>query len=341
MLIRATLRKMVLIMALMLCPAVLATQARTALERPHEEVDRPCLRSKIRFDVSSVEKIILEPEKILAEPARFWHDDEAYRLLSRWHERIGQPPGLKRWQKQVAALQDIPLSERENHPQLIAARNLVLFSDSFASRAVKFLCDFLPPEADLTTTLYFTTEMISAGFQESGKIVIHIQNHKLVNLFVHELFHKGHASLESEAEEPQAPQNSYDRMYFGLQSEGEATYVGYMARSEFPQVGEVGVSLVAGDYAMLENPEQLRRLHLELNRLLQEAPELDSEVLRKRSWELGVQQRAYYVIGALMARTIDEKSGRQTLIETFKAGPRSFLAAYNALVEHTWKIVEI
>lgn len=334
-------RKSVLMIALILWPAVVAWQARTTPGCPHEVVDRPCLRSKIRFDIRSVEKIILDPEKILADPVRFWSDDNAYKLLSRWHERIGQPPDLELWKKQIEALHNIPVSERKKHPQLIAARNLELISESFASRAVRFLCDFLPPEADLTTTLYFTTEMISAGFQESGEIVVHILNHELLNLFVHELFHKGHMSLESGTEEPAGAPNPYDRMYFSLQSEGMATYVGYKARRQFPQVGEVGTSLVAGDYALLENPEQLQRLHSELNMLFRDASELDGETLRKRSWELGVQQRAYYVVGAFMAKTIDEKSGRQALIETLKTGPYSFLAAYNALVEGAWRIVEI
>jgi len=328
-------------LVLALCPFPIGAQSAGEAGKAAESAGSPCLKSRIRFDVSSVEKIILTPETILENPDAFWKEDEAYQLLMGWHNRIHQPPDLEKWRRGIEKLRDLPKAEREKHPQLVAARELTGIEKSFVARATPYLCSFLPPEADLSTTIYFTTEMISAGFAEGGNIVVHILNHGVHNLFVHELFHRGMASLPSLPGDPRRNPGMTAQMYWTLYYEGLATYAGYAGRKEFPQIGKIGQSLVAGDYDMLDKPEEVRRLHSGLGKMFREAGSMDPDALRDLSWEYGVNQRAYYVVGAHMARTIDEKLGHAALIETLEKGPRAFLDAYNGLVGEDWKVPEI
>jgi uncharacterized damage-inducible protein DinB len=335
--------KALLFTALLLAPIEMGLAAQTASDpaRPDDAVECACLRSVVRFDVSSVEKILLQPGEILEAPDRFWQEDGAYRLVSKWHTRIGQPPDLEAWKKRIEAIRDLPLAERERHSQLIAARDLAAIEHEFAAGAVPHVCAFLPPEADLSTTIYFTTEIMAAGFQESGDIVIHILNHELQNMFVHEVFHRGFVSVYRLSGNPDPETDPIRRMYLALQNEGLATYVAYEARTEFPQVGEVGRSLVAGDYDLLESAEEVDRLLRELGELLSGAPDMAAEELQQKSWEIGVNARAYYVVGAHMAATIDKALGRQALVGTIGLGPMTFLKVYNAVVAEDRRLPDV
>ena len=43
-----------------------------------------------------------------------------------------------------------------------------------------------------------------------------------------------------------------------------------------------------------------------------------------------MDERVFYIVGATMARRIEEQKGRHALVATIKAGPRAFFAAYAA-----------
>ena len=304
-------------------------------DEPEIVADSPCTRSVVQFDVSSVEKLILEPENVLEDIEGFWQTDPAYRLVNKWHMANEQPRDLDDWQERIERLRDLSPAERERHPQLDAARELARTEQSFVADAVPYLCSFLPPEADLSTTLFFAAEILPAGIQVDDGIVIHILNHELLNMFVHEVFHRGHTSIDPLPEKEQGRTDQRLRMYDSIRREGIATYVGYKGRKRFPQIGKVDRSLVAGDYRLLKKKSEVRRLHAELAELLHQASQMKPENLRKQAWELGVKQRAYYVVGAFMARTIDENLGRETLIETLSAGPSAFVTTYNGTADES------
>lgn len=303
-------------------------------------VDCPCLLSSLGFDVSSVEKIILEPEKILENPDQFWKDDDAYVLVASWHEQINQPPDLKQWQKWIKARCELSQLQRQNDPQLVAARKLNNMEKKFVKDAVPFLCSFLPPDADLNTTIYFTTDIIAAGFQQRGDIVIHILNYEILNLFVHEVFHRGFSDIYKKYVSDEIETDPMRLMYLSLQFEGMATYVAYKGLDIFPQIGEVGESLVATDYDLLSKPDEVTRLYQELYRLFLEAGDMEPDELRERAWQLGVRDRAYYVVGAYIAGLIDRELGRSALIETIKNGPASYVKAYNSFAQRNMIIPE-
>jgi tetratricopeptide (TPR) repeat protein len=75
-----------------------------------------------------------------------------------------------------------------------------------------------------------------------------------------------------------------------------------------------------------------------VNDLFSKAEHMHADSLRKKSWDVGVMQRGYYVAGAHMSRTIDEQLGRDALIETITTGPLCFVDTYNGLVDETMKV---
>jgi hypothetical protein len=95
------------------------------------------------------------------------------------------------------------------------------------------------------------------------------------------------------------------------------------------------------DYQLLANPARVIELRRHLNALFEQAPSLSAEERRKRSWDIGVNQRAYYVVGADMARTIEGWAGRKALADTITKGPRGFVATYNALVPAAERIADL
>ncbi|UCD94571.1 MAG: hypothetical protein JSU69_00530 [Candidatus Zixiibacteriota bacterium] len=299
----------------------------------------PCLESSVRFDISSMEKVYLHPEKILADPEKFWQDDDAYRLTQIWHKEVYLELDKENWIKEIEKISGLSQSERENHPEYRAAKNLAKIEKQFVSKAVSHLCEFLPDEADLSTTLLFTTKIMAAGFQREGNIVINILNHDVLNMFVHEIYHVGFAHIYKKYVTEELETDPLKLMHLQTQIEGMATYAGYKGLDEFPEIGNKEKTLVARDYELFSNPDEIKRLRAALVQLYREAADLEPDEIRSRSWELGNNQRAYYVVGAYMAESIDKKAGREVLIETIKNGPRAFLDAYNAVADDDMKII--
>lgn len=299
-----------------------------------EKADNSLAQSQLRFDITSLEKIYLDPETILKDPDAFWKNDEAYILVTEWHRRTNYPLDMEKWIKRVEKIRDLPREERENHEQLIAGRNLKEIEKSFFEKAIPHIYSFMPPNTPmLNTTLYFTTEIEASGFQAKGNIVINILNHEKTNTFVHELFHQAYVFVNQKRTDERLENEILENLVFSLINEGMATYVGFKALPDFPYYwGE--------DYDLLQNSSDLLRLHKNLNNIFQNAESMPEEKLREVSWEIGVTQRAYYVVGAYMALIIDEKLGREELIKTYSAGPLSFIKKYNSICDSNMKIVE-
>ena len=60
--------------------------------------------------------------------------------------------------------------------------------------------------------------------------------------------------------------------------------------------------------------------------------------LRRLAWRVDVTRRGYYIVGAMMAMTIDAELGRDELIRTLAVGPVSFVQLYNSLVSDDRKV---
>jgi len=108
--------------------------------------------------------------------------------------------------------------------------------------------------------------------------------------------------------------------------------VGYRSNSIFHAPDEK-------DYLLLEDPDDVARLLRVINDLFAQVDVLSSDDLDRLTWDQGVIGRAFYVVGALMAQTIEDALGKQALIDTVSAGPINFINLYNSLANVDAKII--
>jgi hypothetical protein len=246
---------------------------------------------------------------------------------------------MDKWKGWVEKYKNRPVEEREKNAQLIAVKSVIKKEEEFNEKAIPHICSFLPKDCpSISTTIYFTTAIMANGFQMGNNVVIYGENADKDNLLIHELFHKGQRACESMIYENGSKDTTLNQIYINLQIEGTATYVGYKALKEFPSVDP----LLRKDYEFLGDTGIIGRLREKLNEVLKKAPSLvgteaGQKEIRDSLWQVGSTGRAFYVVGCIMARTIDEKLGRDALIETITKGPQAFLQTFNSLVnEKLW-----
>jgi len=320
----------ILILACFLNPVPLKSQLLNQQEK--EKISNsPFLKSKIRFDGSSLELLVLHPEIVLANPDSFWSSDSAYKRVKQWHKNVSFPVPMEKWNKWMQDLKVVPADEREKNAQLVAARTMIPKEKEFNERAVPYLCSFLPKGCpEINTTIYFTTAIVASGFQMGNSIIIYGANADKDNMFIHELFHQGFDQYNHMKFCRSHKDSLMYQIYNSIQNEGMATYVGYNALKEFPHIR---TDMIKDDYVMFESIEEVKSLLYSMNNLLKKAFLLPEKELRDSLWQLGSIDRAYYVVGCFMAKTIDEKLGREALVETISNGSQSFLDSYNSLVD--------
>jgi tetratricopeptide (TPR) repeat protein len=147
----------------------------------------------------------------------------------------------------------------------------------------------------------------------------------------HELFHVGHGSSLGYAKEDPLEDGLKNEFLMTLHAEGIATYVGYTINDVFPSIVQ--------DYVMMNDPHTVSEKIAHVNAIFEKADTTQADKLRKLSWDVGVGERAYYVTGGHMARTIDQNLGRGALVSTIENGPLSFIDTYNELVPKQEQII--
>ena len=315
----------------------------TAMQvKQNGETDKTFLQSKIRFDNSSLEKIVLEPESILKNTETFWENDSAYRLYKLFSRFISYPIDLNQWKISLQTFADTPENERYNNAQLLLSQNVITeekISD-FNNRAIPYLYSFLPENCPaIDATVYFTTAIQLNGFQMNNDVVIYGENADKENLFIHELFHRCQRACKAIGYYDETKSPDLDQIYLFLWIEGTATYVGYNALYEFPSIDP----LLIKDYKLLEDTIAINQLRQKLNDLYLSIANnpLDKDELQGKMIQIGVMERAFYIVGSSMAQTIDERLGRKALKETLIHGPQHFLRKYNSLVDNDCQIIDL
>ncbi len=297
-------------------------------QTPHQE---SCLESQIQFHTGTLERLVSDPEAVLAGEEAFWNDEPPQRYVRQWSEGTGVAISYERWRDGVRELAELPAAERRGHPLVQMAREIVEGGNTFLQEAVPFICSFLPSEASLDIGIHFTAFVPPRSFVTS-EVVINVSATywkgnvaNILNNLVHEIFHVGYSRTRRERTEPRLSNGQLYEMLDALQNEGLATYVAYEAQGMFPAPDE-------RDYPMLDDAEQVRRLRSLLNGLFTQFGVASDEQISQWAWRRGVTMRGYYVVGAHMARTIERELGRAALIGTMSEGPVSFVRTYNSLV---------
>lgn len=301
-------------------------------------------RWDVRLETTSIEHILLRPESILEDPDRFWKKDGAYKLAGLFHKRnkiaMDNRDYYSRWIEKLKVYAAVPVGEREAQPAFAMLETIRDRIAVFNEKAIPLLESFVP-ENQLTfeTTVNFTTGTWAFSFMTHSKIVTDILSYyfkndadKIMNSVTHEVYHIGYGyNRYLRREVPLDNGYIYNTILDALQNEGLATYVGYQARAFFPSENE-------RDYVKLENPEIVRQQLEAVNTLFAEAESLSPDSLHARSWRIGVMERGYYTVGAHMARIIDEKLGRDALLETIVQGPLHFVDVYNSAVDREMQV---
>jgi hypothetical protein len=318
-----------------------------------------CERYGIQFDDSSIMALYLHPEDVLASPAVFWARDSAYQVVREYYKARGLPIPLEEWQTRLAQVASLPLEERQQELPYRVARALMTGREAFCEMAAPHVLSFLPPGADLGTTIYITAltdayvpykhpamavdTSASAHIVYTGLLSLPPQLLRnpaafrgdpmaqgsattIYNTLVRELFHAGYWR---NTPQPAGVPDPLQKALTTLQNEGIAIYVAHEAEATFP--------------APLESDYRDRRTTVQvqierLNALFAEARSLSSNEFRARLADEGIGQKALYNAGGYMAMTIDRELGREALVETIARGPEWFVQAYNSVAEEGMKI---
>ncbi len=291
-----------------------------------------CQESQVIFDTTTLEKIVTDPQWILDNEQAFWADHRAQGLVRKWADQVGYTIPYDIWRERIQAWANLSADEREQHFLMKAARRILEGKDEFLEKALPHECSFLPPGVDLSVTVQFTA-FVPPYACAVEDIIIDVASkywkgnpEHILNLLVHEIFHVGYSFYRTLHAEKDLVEADLYNMLDNIASEGICTYVGYRALPIFNVEDE-------RDYRMLDDFEEVQRAFASTNAILSQYGELPADELQKMSWDKGVMERAYYITGAHMCRTIDDQIGRQALIEVYAKGPLSIVALYNSIAE--------
>ncbi len=294
---------------------------------------------KVIIDTSSIKHIYLKTKEILHDTAAFWETDSAFKVIKQFRENQKKPVPDPKWEKNISQIAKLSKKNRRNHPHLRMALEVEDKADYFNSTSIPHVSNFLPnaDKMDFTLKVFLTAHSGAYRFMMNNDLFIDVAHERwkgssqnILNNLVMVVFDLGFLECRGARTEKPLDQKLYSLLEY-LQSRGISTYVGYKAQDNFPAEG-------VEDYNLLESKADVTQLRKKLNGLFLEALTLTDKDLRKKAVEVGVRGRAYTVVGADMAKTIEEKLGLDALKDTITQGPLSFLKTYNSLVDDDKKI---
>ena len=294
------------------------------------------------FDDSFITRVYTDPAPTLASYDSLWKE-EVFTLVSDWHRYSGTPLDHAAIKAHLTALTDQGEEERNTHPVVRLRDRIMARAPTFQVEVFPRIAPLLPPETPIEATATLVALIVPGAFCAAGRIVVNLSHPQfleagedlILNIVAHELYHFGfhsHQDTGSGTPPDATPRQLADHVLWWLQNEGMATYASYNLTDIYPAHD------AAPDYTMLENPADIRRLTGNVNEVLAAVSTQPRDALRETLWTKGVRERAFYVVGAHMARTIDRERGRETLIALIHEGPRSYAEAYNTLAPRDMKV---
>jgi len=300
------------------------------------------LALKIEISFESLKRLLLEGEKILEKPEEFVATDGAYKKAAAFYARNESTIVTEAWKNTVRNISRKIREDKDGSPHLKLLYKLETELADFSMKAKPILARYLPKidYCRIDSKAYFTAFTAFDSINSWDSIVINALNPKylldadfILNTLVHELYHSGYGSCSAFREEPMLEQKLYYILEC-LQNEGLATYAAYQASQIYPAPQN-------RDYSKAASDEQISRLRNEINAFLSKINEMPSDHAQRDVFKLGVSQRAFYVVGFDMARTIERRMGCEKLAETVAKGPIFFYELYNSLAEGSDRILTI
>ncbi|MHA1532753.1 MAG: DUF5700 domain-containing putative Zn-dependent protease, partial [Candidatus Heimdallarchaeota archaeon] len=167
---------------------------------------------------------------------------------------------------------------------------------------------------------------------------IHDEN-QMLNEKVHEIYHIAFAEQLGKYRPDlsiKSNEELHKNILWLLYYEGLATYVAYKSIIIFPvpePVGDQGKSAGSHDYKMIDNIKDVTASISIINELLSKMNSLPYDEAEALIREKGIMERAVYVVGAYLAKMIEENTNKKTLISSLSNGPKHFIDMFNRISE--------
>ena len=298
-----------------------------------------CPESSIAFETSTLEQITGDPDAVLKEGRGFWEAEKPLILVQGWADEVGSANAYERFRAAVEELASLSAADRADHTTTRMTDQIIAREGEWQKAAIPYLCSVFPADVDLSRPAYFVAFVPPRAFATSEGIVIDVTKDywqedpaNILNMMIHEFFHVGYGKFRRGRTETPLDNARLYSMAEMIQNEGMAVWVAYEAREAFPAPGEA-------DNRLLEDPDAVASLRAALNDLFERSPSLSDDQLRRQGWRIGVTNRAYYVVGAHMARIIHAEPGKDALAQTIAEGPLSFIRLYNSLVTEEERVL--
>jgi O-acetyl-ADP-ribose deacetylase (regulator of RNase III) len=328
-----------------LCGTLTACRIRSARRGGAAMIQSGSVSADIRFDARTVERLFADPEGALADPERFWSEEEPMRCAKGWHDAVKVPVDWDHFHCVVEEITGLSPRKRAEHPSLAVTKCVMAQERRFLDERLAHLCSLLPGNpARLEIRILFTGGIRAYAFAWEQIVIDSMSKHWhreglsirdraswILNLLVYECRHGGYSENRAQRTgalyEDQALYNLLDN----TQDEGIGIYVNYTARSVFP-------ARMKTDFQQLDDPAQVAAKLASMNDIPAKRRRLDGENLRKLAWDEGGIGRAFCIGGAHMARVLDERAGRNGLNETIAGGPLSFVELYSRLADPSLRV---
>jgi len=313
-----------------------------------------CSKYGVVFDALSIEAIYSNPGDVLHAGEQFRSSDPAYLLFSLDRKRLDKPFPMERWERTLERLASWSMDKRKQQLPYRIYQGFEAQKQTFCKNVIPFIQSYLPDETDVSATVYFTAlENAAAGISAFSDIAYSL-SHRLVataarihqgsgtttvfNLLGHELVHIGYSAynhLSEISEEEWRKNEIVIDILHPTQNEGLATYVSYQLTDKYPIPLE-------WDLYLIKNKLVVKWYIKRLNNLLALAgtpagTEAYNDAYH-RIGDFGYNKKGFYIVGAHMAKTIEEQLGRDALVKTVVDGFYAFAEKYNSVVEDDMKI---
>lgn len=263
-----------------------------------------------------------------------WHKHPSYSLALEHAKRYGLEFDRDSFNNTLVGIKDKrknPKYRERMNGYLSFLDSIIAEKDSSINQARKVIFEYLPPKTSISAKVYLAVFQPQYAFTLDTDVVLNIAHSffdasipKLFILVTHELYHVGFSQHQKDAlpeSECKNRQELAQNIAWQIQNEGMATYVASYVWKTNPQVH-------IHDYELLSDLSSIGEAFSNLRELLNMLRTGDVLSIRKSIWDIGVEERVFYVTGAHIAQVIEEKLGKPRLIQTVLHGPQDFIEVF-------------
>ena len=300
---------------------------------------------------SAARYVLADLPRAFVEKDFIWRRFRGYQILTEWHKRNAVPVSDR-----VKAALELYKNDTAHVSRFIKTQYIDVMDSLGLSYNIhridisKHLLSYLPSKKGFNVNIYVIALGTCTGTTLNNDIMVDIWGRgvkvgSLLNGIIHEVYHVGFEQYKPDFEQltnvtPTTNRMFFRKMFNEIQNEGMATWVAYNALKNGFATLEIKKSdnLLSNDYYMLESDSAVKKSISQINMLIERTKYISLDSLNKEAWEVCAIQRASYITGAFMAKTIEDKYGREKLAELVVKDEREFIKEYNAVVSSNYQI---